>query len=199
VSAVLLVRLRITDLVAWTALDAGRRLLPAGHELTRLTREQLLLFEPERGGGAASFEADLARAVTESNFFVNPNKESYRFLRASERGRFWEPPAGAWGILTRSREDTRDEGLLARLTREHPLPGLQAIRRARAYWIWTRGPGGDSAVGASFEALGEARGTHRGLLLNPHAEASLLIEERVTWTDVETFLKAAPPAYRTAA
>jgi len=49
VSAVLLVRLKITDLAAWTALEAGRRLLPPEGALTRILREQLYLFEPEPG------------------------------------------------------------------------------------------------------------------------------------------------------
>ena len=49
-SAVLLVRLKITDLTAWTALHTGRGLIPPGHELLRLSREQLLLFEAEQEG-----------------------------------------------------------------------------------------------------------------------------------------------------
>lgn len=198
-SAVLLVRLKITDLTAWTALDTGRRLLPAGHELTRFSREQLLLFEPEEAGGAGSFEEGLLQAVTESNFFVNPNKESYRFLRSSERGAWWEAPEGAWGLVARSREDTRDEGLRERLKREHPLPGLRSIRRARVFWLWTRGPDGGPAVSVCHEALGEARDARRGLLVNPHAEASLRIEERIAWKDIETFLTTAAPAYRAVA
>lgn len=198
-SAVLLVRLKITDLTAWTALQTGRGLLPPGHELLRLSREQLLLFEPEEEGRAAAFEEGLLRAVTESNFFVNPNKEAYRFLRSSERGEWWVPPEGAWGLLTRSREDTRDEGLRERLRREHPLPGLAGIRRARVYWLWTRGPDGGPAIQACRRALGPARSAREGLLVNPHAEASYSIEGRVAWKDVETFLTAAAPAYRAAA
>jgi hypothetical protein len=198
-SAVLLVRLKITDLTAWTALHTGRGLLPAGHELLRLTREQLLLFEPEEEGRAASFEEGLLRAITGSNFFVNPNKEAYRFLRSVERGEWWEAPEGAWGLLARSREDTRDEGLRERLRREHPLPGLRGIRRARVYWLWTRGPGGGPAIPACLEALGTTRSLREGLLVNPHAEASLRIEERIAWKDVETFLTDPAPAYRVAA
>jgi hypothetical protein len=198
-SAVLLVRLRITDLTAWTALHAGQKLLPPGFALTRLVREQLLLFEPEAGAGAEVFEESLLRAVTGSNFFVNPNKESYRFLRSSERGERWVPPAGAWGILARSRDDTRDEGLRQRLHLEHPLPGLRAIRRARVWWLWTQGPGGDPAVRGSFEALGVVRGARQGLLVNPHAEAELLIDGGIAWKDVEAFLTAPAPAHRVAA
>lgn len=198
-SAVLLVRLKITDLTAWTALHTGRGLLPAGHELLRLSREQLLLFEPEEEGRAASFEEGLLRAITGSNFFVNPNKEAYRFLRSSQRGEWWAPPEGAWGLLARSREDTRDEGLMERLKREHPLPGLRGIRRARVYWLWTRGPDGGPAVSVCLNALGATRSVREGLLLNPHAEASLPIEERIAWKDVETFLTAAAPAYGAAA
>lgn len=198
-SAVLLIRLKITDLTAWTARDTGGRLLPPGHEVTKLAREQLLLFEPEEGGRADSFEEGLLRAVTESNFFVNPNKEAHRFLRSSERGQWWSAPNGAWGILARSREDTRDEGLRERLKREHPLPGLHAIRRSRVYWLSTRGPGGDPAISACHEALGEAREARRGLLVNPHSEASLMIRERIAWKDIETFLTAPPPPYRAAA
>lgn len=198
-SAVLLTRLKITDLTAWTALHAGRALLPPGHELQRLAREQLLLFEPVEGERAASFEEGLLRAVTESNFFVNPNKESHRFLRSSERGEGWDPPEGAWGLLVRSREDTRDEGLRERLLREHPMPGLRSIRRARVFWLWTRGPDGGPARSACREALGEARGARQGLLSNPHAEALLVIEKGTAWKDVERFLTAPAPKYGAAA
>jgi hypothetical protein len=85
------------------------------------------------------------------------------------------------------------------LKREHPLPGLRAIRRARVYWLWTRGPGGGPAIAACRDALGEARGARRGLLLNPHSEASLLIQEGISWKDIDTFLTAPPPAYGAAA
>ncbi|HEY7728840.1 MAG TPA: hypothetical protein VID50_10350 [Candidatus Eisenbacteria bacterium] len=198
-SAVLLVRLKITDLTAWTALRTGRGLLPAGHDLLRVSREQLLLFEPGEDGRAASFEEGLLRAVTGSNFFVNPNKESYRFLRSSERGERWAPPEGAWGLLARSREETRDDGLRERLLREHPLRGLRAIRRARVWWLWTRGPDGGPGTAVCRELLGVTEGTRRGLLVNPHAEASILIEEGIAWTDVEAFLRGPAPAYRAAA
>ena len=199
-SAVLLVRLRITDLTAWTALHTGQRLLPRGHELARLSREQLYLFEPEEPGRAAAFEEDLLHAVTESNFFVNPNKEAYRLLRSATRGERWEPPEGAWGVLARVREETRDEALRARLLREHPLRGLGAIRRARAWWLWTRGPDGDPAVEACYEALGPVRGRDRGLLVNPHAEAALIVPPGgVSWSGVEAFLTTAAPALAGAA
>src|SRR5207244_1513914 len=99
-----LVGLKITDLSAWTALETGRRLLEPGHTLSRIAREQLLLFEPEPGGKAETFERTLGEAVRQSNFFVNPNKERYRFLTSSERGESWSPPDSAWGILTRVRD-----------------------------------------------------------------------------------------------
>ena len=195
-SAVLLTRLKITDLTALTALEAGRRMLPEGHALERLVREELFLFEPERGGAPAAFEARLHDAIETSNFFVNPNKERYRFLASGERGDTWAAPEGAWGILARTRDDTRDEGLRARLLREHPLPGLAAIRRARAWWLWTRGPGGDAMHESFYERLGPLVGPSRGLLLNPHAEASLRIFGDVAWKDVERFL--AEPALQPA-
>ena len=198
-SAALLVRLKITDLTAWTALHTGRKLLPPDVALTRVVREQLLLFEPEEGAGAETFEGNLERAVTGSNFFVNPNRESHRLLRSAERGERWPAPAGAWGVLARTRDDTRDEGLRERLLREHPLPGLRAIRRARVWWLWTQGPGGDPAVRAGYEALGVVRAARRGLLVNPHAETSLLIEGGIAWKDVEAFLTAPAPAHRVAA
>lgn len=197
-SAVLLTRLKISDLTALTALDTARRLLPEGIAIARLVREELYLFEPEPGTEAAAFEAPLANAIESSNFFVNPNKERYRFLRAAERGDSLEPPDGAWGILARPRGETRDEGLLVRLRREHPLAGLGAIRRARLWWLWTKGPGGDPASGASYEALGPVSGTRRGLLVNPHAEASLSIERAVPWRELEAFLADPAPAYRAA-
>jgi hypothetical protein len=123
VSAVLLTRLKITDLTALTALEAGQRMLPEGLSLDRVVREELFLFEPDAGATAATFEAKLHEAVESSNFFVNPNKERFRLLTSSDRGAAWTPPPGAWGLVARSRDDTRDEGLLARLSREHPLPG----------------------------------------------------------------------------
>ena len=187
-SAVLLTRLKITDLTALTALEAGQRMLPEGHTLERVVREELFLFEPEPGADPASFEENLHEAIETSNFFVNPNKERFRFLTSGERGDKWSPPEGAWGILARSRDDTRDEGLRARLLREHPLPGLAAVRRARAWWLWTRGPAGDSASEVFYERLGPLRGPAHGLLVNPHAEASLKLFGDVAWKDVERFL-----------
>ena len=198
-SAVLLVRLKITDLAAWTALEAGRRLLPPEGALTRILREQLYLFEPEPGEGAETFETPLAEAVRHSNFFVNPNKETYRFLTASGRGGVWVPPEGAWGILARAREDTRDEGLRRRLLREHPLRGLGAIRRAKVWWLWTRGPDGGPWIERCAEALGVLEGPRRGLLVNPHCEASLLMSGPAPWSRIDPFLTEPAPAYRAAA
>ena len=58
-SAILLVRLKITDLSAWTALETGRRLLDPGYTLTRLMREQLLMLEPEALARTDSLDATL--------------------------------------------------------------------------------------------------------------------------------------------
>ena len=196
-SAVLLTRLKITDLTALTALEAGRRMLAEGLSLERIVREEIFLFEPSPGADPAAFESKLHEAIETSNFFVNPNKERFRFLASGERGERWSPPEGAWGILARPRGDTRDEGLKARLSREHPLPGLAAIRRARVWWLWTKGPKGDAAVAAAHERLGPLIGPSRGLLLNPHAEASLTIAAPVAWTDVERFLAEPAPALAT--
>jgi len=198
-SATLLVRLKITDLAAWTALETGRRLLAPGYSLSRVAREQLLMFEPEPGARADSFERALGEAVRQSNFFVNPNKESYRFLTAAERGESWSPPEGAWGILTRSREDTRDEHVKESLLREHPMPGLLAIRRAKVWWLWSRGPDGGTGVTDAYSALGDLRDQKHGLLVNPHAEAAMILTGALPWSRVERFLTNAAPAYRAAA
>lgn len=198
-SAVLLIRLKIPDLTALTALDAGRALLPKGFELARLVREEVVLFEPaaraEPAGAGATreLEAALANAVETSNFFVNPNKERYRLLASAERGEAWTPPEGSWGILTRSRGDTRDIGLVERLQREHPLAGLEAIRRGRVWWLWTRGPAGDAGVEGSLEALGPVEHAGRGLLVNPHSESWLLLPGPVAWTRIEAFLAEPAP------
>jgi hypothetical protein len=203
-SSILLVRLKIPDLTALTALDAGRRLLPPGHALDRLVREEVYLFEPEAGQGlasaAAAFEPALAEAVETSNFFVNPNKERYQLLTSSERGGTWVPPEGSWGLLTRARGDTRDQGLRERLLREHPLRGLGAIRRGRVWWLWTRAPQGDAGVEVSCEALGPVEHAGRGLLVNPHSESWMLLAGPTEWTRIETFLAepAGAPAAATA-
>jgi hypothetical protein len=199
VSAILLVRLKITDLSAWTALETGRHLLDPGYALTRLVRERLLMFEPEAASRADSFERTLGEAVRHSNFFVNPNKESYRFWTVAERGETWSPPEGAWGILARPREDTRDERLRESLQREHPMPGLRAIRRARVWWLWTRGPDGGPSIPYFSGALGELEDQKHGLLVNPHAEASMILTDAVPWSRVERFLTEPPPALRAAA
>jgi hypothetical protein len=198
-SAILLVRLKITDLAAWTALETGRRLVPPGHSLSRIAREELTMFEPEPGARADSFERTLGEAVRHSNFFVNPNKESYRLLAGAERGESWTPPEGAWGILTRPREETRDEHLRERLLREHPMSGLHAIRRAKVWWLWSRGPDGGAAVPDMAATLGDLRDTKHGLLVNPHAEAAMILTGTVTWDRVERFLIDPAPAYRAAA
>jgi hypothetical protein len=195
-SAVLLVRLKITDLVAWSALETGRRLLEPGYTLDRLSREQLLLFEPEAGAKAESFERALEEAVRTSNFFVNPNKERFTLLTAGTRGNGWSPPEGAWGILSRSREDTRDDRLKQALLREHPMPGLGAIRRAKVWWVWTRGPGSGNAAATVQGVLGELHDKKHGLLVNPHAEASMMLDGEVPWSQVERFLNEPVPAFR---
>jgi hypothetical protein len=200
-SALLLVRLKIPDLTALTALDTGRALLARigeGHELTRLVREEVYLFEAAAGRSAGAFEAGLEHAVETSNFFVNPNKESYRFSKSAERGAAWSPPEGAWGILARTRGDTRDQGLNERLRREHPLPDLGSIRRARVWWLWTRTPGGGSGIEAAYRALGPVEDSGRGLLVNPHSEASLRLEGPTAWSRVEAFLAEPAPALVTA-
>lgn len=197
-SALLLIRLKIPDLTALTALDSGRALLPAGHELSRLVREEMVLFEPapgadRPGAGAGDLDAALRIAVETSNFFVNPNKERYRLIPFAERGEAMAPPEGSWGILTRSRGDTRDGGLLERLQREHPLAGVQAIRRGRIWWLWTRGPDGGPGREAALEALGPVEHAGRGLLVNPHSESWLVLPGPVPWTRIETFLAEPAP------
>jgi hypothetical protein len=194
VSAVLLTRLKITDLTALTALEAGQRMLPDGIRLERVAREELYLFEAEAGADPAAFESKLHEAIETSNFFVNPNKERFRFLTSKDRGQRWSLPEGAWGIVARPRDDTRDEGLRARLLREHPLPGLAGIRRARVWWLWTAGASGDAASATAYERLGPLVGPSRGLLVNPHAEASLRIDGPVAWNEVERFLADPAPA-----
>ena len=198
-SAALRTRLKIADLTAWTALDTGRRLLPPGHSLVRLVREELVLFEPASGFAADAFEEPLLHAIERSNFFVNPNKEQFRFLPSGTRGEALEPLAGAWGILARARGGTEDAGLLERLLREHPMEGLGAIRRARVWWLWTRGPDGGPAIQACYEALGPVRGSGRGLLANSHSEATLLLEGAVSWSAIEAFVTQPAPAYGAAA
>jgi len=199
VSAVLLTRLKITDLTAWTAHEAGRRLLEPGHALTRIVREQLLLFEPEAGASAESFESRLEEAVRHSNFFVNPNKETYRLLTSAERGEAWSPPEGAWGILARTRDETADEGLKQRLLREHPMPGLAGIRRAKVWWLWSRGPDGGPGILGVGRALGTLRDQKHGLLVNPHGEAAMELTDGTPWAVVERFLIDPAPAFRVAA
>lgn len=186
-SAILTTRLKITDLTAETALETGRGLVPEGVSLERLVREEIYLFEPAPGHAATAFEAPLERAIESSNFFVNPNKERYRFLKSAARGDSIALPDGAWGILTRPLGDTRDGELLERLLREHPLPGLGAIRRARVWWFWTKGSA--ASIEACYAALGPVEGARRGLLTNPHAEASLLLDAPLAWARVEEFLR----------
>ena len=203
-SALLLVRLKIPDLTALTALDAARTLLGGGGqkgkaiELTRLVREEVFLFEAAPGRAPVSFEAGLSRAIETSNFFVNPNKESFRLLRSAERGTAWTPPEGAWGILARSRVDTRDLGLNERLQREHPLPDLEAIRRARIWWLWTKAEGGGQGIEEAFEAVGPVEDAGHGLLVNPHSEATLRLDGPTAWSRVEAFLAEPAPALTTA-
>jgi len=122
-----------------------------------------------------------------------PDRNAQRFLTAAERGKAWAPPEGAWGILARAREDTQDERLLESLRREHPMPGLRAIRRARVWWLWSQDPSHGSGV------LGELRDPKHGLLVNPHAEASMVLTGPVAWSRVERFLTEPAPAFRAAA
>jgi len=193
-SAVLLVRLKITDLTAWSALETGRRLLPRGITLERLVREQVLLFEPQPGTPPDVVEPGLLKAVRHSNFFVNPNKESYRLLGAGDRGDTWIPPEGAWGLLARAREDTRDGALMERLQREHPLEGLAMIRRAKVWWLWTLDARGGAGIGAASGALGELHDQRQGLLVNPHSEAAMVLDGPVPWSRVDRFLTEQTPA-----
>ena len=197
-SAVLRTRLKIADLTAWTALDAARKLLPEGQGLQKLIREDLFVFEPAEGSRATEFENELAHAIESSNFFVNPNKEQYRFTRAAERGASLAPPEGAWGILARPRGDTSDHGWLERLLREHPMKGLGAIRRARLWWLWTTASGADDRD-ACYRAVGPVTGSRQGLLVNPHSETDLRIDGPAAWDAVEAFLRAPAASRREAA
>ena len=197
-SAVLRTRLKIADLTAWTALDAARKLLPEGQGLQKLIREDVFVFEPAEGSRATEFENELAHAIESSNFFVNPNKEQYRFTRAAERGASLAPPEGAWGILARPRGDTSDHGWLERLLREHPMKGLGAIRRARLWWLWTTASGADDRD-ACYRAVGPVTGSRQGLLVNPHSETDLRIDEPAAWDAVEAFLRAPAASRREAA
>lgn len=197
-SAVLRTRLKIADLTAWTALDAARKLLPEGQALQKLIREDVFVFEPAEGSRATEFENELAHAIESSNFFVNPNKEQYRFTRAAERGASLAPPEGAWGILARPRGDTSDHGLLERLLREHPMKGLGAIRRARLWWLWTTASGADDRD-ACYRAVGPVTGSRQGLLVNPHSETDLRIDGPAAWDAVEAFLRAPAASRREAA
>ena len=198
-SAILTVRLKITDLAAWTALETGRRMLGSDVALSRIVREQLLLFEPLPGERTESFEEALGEAVRHSNFFVNPNKESFSLLTAAERGASWTLPEGAWGILCRQLEDTQDPRLKERLLREHPMPGLQAIRRAKVWWLWTRGADGGLSIDASAGILGVLRDQKHGLLVNPHAEAAMTLTGDIPWSRIEQFLIEPAPLFRAAA
>ena len=197
-SAVLRTRLKIADLTAWTALDAARKLLPEGQALQKLIREDVFVFEPAEGSRATEFENELAHAIESSNFFVNPNKEQYRFTRAAERGASLAPPEGAWGILARPRGDTSDHGWLERLLREHPMKGLGAIRRARLWWLWTTASGADDRD-ACYRAVGPVTGSRQGLLVNPHSETDLRIDGPAAWDAVEAFLRAPAASRREAA
>jgi hypothetical protein len=199
VSAALLIRLKITDLTAWSALETGRRLLPAGHALDRLVREQVLLFEALPGSPADAYEPALREATRHSNFFVNPNKESDRFLGHVEREEPWRPPDGAWGILARAREDTRDGSLLERLQREHPLQGLAAIRRAKVWWLWTRDPRGGAGIEVLSGVLGELHDQRHGLLVNPHSELAMVLDGPIAWSRIDRFLVEPSSAYHVAA
>jgi hypothetical protein len=49
-------------------------------------------------------------------------------------------------------------------------------------------------VAEANERLGPLLGPSRGLLVNPHAEASITIAAPVAWTDVERFLAEPAPA-----
>ena len=199
-SAVLRTRLKIADLTAWTALDAARKLLPAGHALRRLQREELFVFEPAEGFRGGDFEGPLGHAIESSNFFVNPNKEQYRFLGAADRGAALVPPEGAWGILARARGETRDDGLRERLLREHPMNGLGSIRRGRLWWLWVEGPESRAAdLDACYRAVGPVTGSRQGLLVNPHSETDFRIDGPVAWDAVEAFLRAPAAPRREAA
>jgi len=55
----------------------------------------------------------------------------------------------------------------------------------------------DVRDGAS--ALGELRDQKHGLLVNPHAEASMILAAPSPWSDVERFLIDPAPAFRAAA
>jgi len=121
-SAVLTTRLKITDLTAETALETGRRLLPEGISLERLVREELYLFEAAPGHAATAFEAPLEQAIESSNFFVNPNKERYRFLRSAGRGDSLVPPpaprsqADATGRNRKNTTTTKSAACIVRRT-----------------------------------------------------------------------------------
>ena len=63
-SAILLVRLKITDLSAWTALETGRRLIEPGHDLSRPMLIDFFIAVPsERAGRAVAGDAYIGEAA----------------------------------------------------------------------------------------------------------------------------------------
>ncbi len=79
------------------------------------------------------------------------------------------------------------------------MPGLGAIHRARVWWLWSRGPDGSPAGPHLAGVLGELRDPRHGLLVNPHAEASMVLTGPIPWSRIEKFLIEPAPAFRAAA
>ena len=80
------------------------------------------------------------------------------------------------------------------------MQGIGAIRRARLWWLWTvASHAGADDRDACYRAVGPVTGSRRGLLLNPHSETDLRIDEPVAWDAVEAFLRAPAASRREAA
>lgn len=163
VTVIVVVRLKIPDVTAATALYTVRQRL--GHsEVQRLTRADVYRLHIDAQDAAAAVET--ARAIVQGTaLFMNPNKHTVEYLVNDP-----PPAAGTAQVEVRLSDDAR-AGLLSDALRGDPrfasaLVGVEQATR------WTLQGQGDMPAAARDLAVATHR--CRGLFANPHAQDAVV-------------------------
>lgn len=163
-----LVRLKIPDVIAATALQAVRTLLdrPGVSRLLRADVFQVTVDAPSADDGLAL----VRRMVEQTACFMNPNKHTVEYRQQPLQACYTQQPQGQACIYVRQRDDAKAAMLHAAL-RDDPRFGSAIVRLERGV-LWTL----DCPEGAHETAQSLAITTHRtrGLFANPHAEEAFV-------------------------
>ncbi len=167
----LLVRLKIPDVTALTAVSALRRRMGYGDVLKELLRaDYYALHLPADSQQSA---LDLARRLAEkTNLFVNPNKHAYELRIPAERAEP-APEDGVWPVEVLVTDAEGAEATDIEQALQERLGYADVVARVEQGTLWTMKLAASDLAAAEQIAeqitVTQARG--QGLLVNPHFQA----------------------------